>query len=115
MALLHCYPYHREAAYLCSVFPEVYMDLSLAIPMAGQEGARAMSEALGLCPVSKMLYATDATRYAEVYFVAAAAYREALAGALGELVDRSAMTADAAVAAGELVLRGNATRIYRLD
>jgi len=115
MALLHCYPYHREAAYLCSVFPEVYMDLSLAIPMAGQEGARAMREALGLCPVSKMLYATDATRYAEVYFVAAAAYREALAGALGELVDRSAMTADAAVAAGELVLRGNATRIYRLD
>src|SRR5438552_1786494 len=24
VALLHCYPYHREAAYLCSVFPDVY-------------------------------------------------------------------------------------------
>jgi predicted TIM-barrel fold metal-dependent hydrolase len=115
ITLLHCYPYHREAAYLCSVFPDVYMDLSLTIPMAGLEGARAMREALGLCPVSKMLYATDATRYPEVYFVAAAAYREALAGALGELVDHNVMAADAAVAAGELVLRGNAERVYRLD
>src|SRR5438552_4496589 len=32
IALLHCYPYHREAAYLCAVFPGAYMDLSLTIP-----------------------------------------------------------------------------------
>ncbi len=114
ITLLHCYPYHREAAYLCSVFPDVYMDLSLTIPMAGLEGARAMREALGLCPLSKLLYATDATRYPEVYFVAAAAYREALAAALGELVERGVMSRDAAVDAGQLVLRGNARRVYRL-
>ncbi len=114
ITLLHCYPYHREAAYLCSVFPDVYMDLSLTIPMAGLDGARAMGEALGLCPLSKLLYATDASRYPEVYFVAAAAYREALAAALGELVERGVMSDDAAVEAGRLVLRANAERIYRL-
>jgi uncharacterized protein len=114
IVLLHCYPFHREAAYLASVFPGAYMDLSLAIPLAAQDGARALREALGLCPTSKLLYATDATRFAEVYLVAAALHREALAGAFGELVDDGWLTQQEAVKAGEQVLTGNARRIYRL-
>jgi len=114
IALLHCYPYHREAAYLCSVFPGAYMDLSLTIPFAGLEGARAMRETLGLCPTSKLLYASDASRYPEVYFVAASIHREALAEGLGELVDRAILSADSAVAAGRQVLAENARRVYRL-
>jgi uncharacterized protein len=114
VALLHCYPYHREAAYLCSVFPDVYMDLSLTIPFAGLEGGRAMREALGLCPTSKLLYASDASRYPEVFFVAAMAHREALAEALGELVDRHIMDTAAAANAGRQVLSENAMRVYHL-
>lgn len=115
LALLHCYPYHREAAYLASVFPGVYMDLSLAIPMAAHDGASALKEALGLCPLSKLLYATDATRYAEVYVVAAELHRRALAEALGQLAEGSWLTRDEAVEAGRAVLAGNARRLYRLD
>ncbi|TMD67872.1 MAG: hypothetical protein E6I84_02885 [Chloroflexi bacterium] len=114
VVLLHCYPYHREAAYLGSVFPDVYMDLSLAIPFAGLEGSRAMREALGLCPTSKLLYASDASRYPEVFFVAAGAYREALAGALGELVDNRILDIAAAADAGRQVLADNARRVYKL-
>ena len=114
VALLHCYPYHREAAYLCSVFPDVYMDLSLTIPFAGLEGGRAMREALGLCPTSKLLYASDASRYPEVFLVAATAHREALADALGELVDRRILDTVAAVNAGRQVLAENAKRVYNL-
>ena len=114
VALLHCYPYHREAAYLCSVFPDVYMDLSLAIPFAGLEGGRAMREALGLCPTSKLLYASDASRYPEVFLAAATAHREALAGALGELVEHGILDIAAAVDAGRQVLAGNARRVYNL-
>jgi predicted TIM-barrel fold metal-dependent hydrolase len=114
VALLHCYPYHREAAYLCSVFPDVYMDLSLTIPFAGLEGSRAMREALGLCPTSKLLYASDASRYPEVFLVAAAAHREALAGALGELVHRGIMDTVTAATAGRQVLADNARRVYNL-
>jgi predicted TIM-barrel fold metal-dependent hydrolase len=114
VALLHCYPYHREAAYLCSVFPDVYMDLSLTIPFAGLEGGRAMREALGLCPTSKLLYASDASRYPEVFFVAATAHREALAGALGELVERGVLDKAAAVNAGRQILSENAKRVYAL-
>jgi uncharacterized protein len=114
IALLHCYPYHREAAYLCAVFPGVYMDLSLTIPFAALEGTRAMREALGLCPTSKLLYASDATRYPEVYLVAATLHRETLAEALGELVERRVMSRSAAVEAGRQVLAGNARRLYPL-
>jgi uncharacterized protein len=114
VALLHCYPYHREAAYLCAVFPGVYMDLSLTIPLAGLEGVHAMREALGLCPTSKLLYASDATRYPEVYLVAATLHREALAEALGELRDRGIISRTAALEAGRQVLAANARRLYRL-
>jgi predicted TIM-barrel fold metal-dependent hydrolase len=114
VALLHCYPYQREAAYLASVFPGVYMDLSLAIPMAAHDGARALAEAFGLCPTTKVLYATDATRFPEVYVVAAALHREALADALGQLVNTGWLTQPEAVKAGRQVLSDNARRIYDL-
>jgi len=114
VALLHCYPYHREAAYLCSVFPDVYMDLSLTIPFAGLEGGRAMREALGLCPTSKLLYASDASRYPEVFFVAASAHREALADALGELVEHRILDIGTAANAGRQVLAENARRVYNI-
>ncbi len=73
-----------------------------------------MREALGLCPTSKLLYASDASRYPEVFFVAAMAHREALAEALGELVDRHIMKPAAAANAGRQVMAENAKRVYRL-
>jgi predicted TIM-barrel fold metal-dependent hydrolase len=114
MVLLHCYPYHREAAYLCSVYRHVYMDLSLTLPLAGLDGKRAMREALGLCPWTKLLYASDASRLPEIYFVGAALHREAMAGAFGEFVDHGILTHDQAVAAGVEVLSSNARQVYSL-
>lgn len=114
VTLLHTYPYHREAAYLCAVYPDVYMDLSLAIPMAGADGARALQEALGLCPWTKLLYASDASRLPELYFVAATLYRQALAAAFGDLVREGTLSPAEAVEAGRLVLAGNSRRVYEL-
>ncbi len=114
LVLLHCYPFHREAAYLCSVYRDVYMDLSLTLPLAALDGKRAMREALGLCPWTKLLYASDGSRLPEIYFVAAAVHREALAGAFGEFVDRRILSHEEAVAAGVQVLSANARRVYNL-
>jgi predicted TIM-barrel fold metal-dependent hydrolase len=114
LVLLHCYPFHREAAYLCSVHPGVHMDLSLAIPLAATDGARALREVVGLCPWTKLLYATDAARLPESYLVAAELYRDALAQAYGELVERQMLTFEEARDAGRLVLAGNARRLYKL-
>lgn len=114
VTLLHCYPYHREAAYLCSVYAGAYMDLSLAIPLAATDGARAMREVLGLCPWSKLLYATDASRLPEMYMIAAQLHREALADALCEMAEQRILAFDEADRAGRQILAGNARRLYRL-
>ena len=114
IVLLHCYPFHREAAYLCSVHPGVYMDLSLAIPLAATDGAAALREALGLCPWTKLLYATDASRLPEMFLIAAELQREALAEALGGLVVRQWLTLEEATEAGRKVLAGNARQLYAL-
>ena len=34
--LLHCYPFVGQAAYLAGTYPQVWMDLSLALPLAEQ-------------------------------------------------------------------------------
>jgi uncharacterized protein len=106
--LLHCYPFVREAGWLAHVYANVHLDLSLTIPFVSRP-AEAVREALELAPVSKLLYASDAARTPELYLLAAAMWREALAQVLSE-----ALPADEAVGAGRAILRENALRLYGL-
>jgi len=106
--LLHCYPFVREAGWLAHVYGNVYFDLSLTIPHVSRP-AEALREALELAPVSKLLYASDAARTPELYYLAAKWWREALADVLPELVG-----ADDAEDAGRRILRENALAVYRL-
>ena len=106
--LLHCYPFVREAGWLAHVYPNVFFDLSLTIPHVTQP-ATALREALELAPVSKLLYASDAARTPELYFLAAMWWRDALAEVLPEL------SGDDAEADARAILRDNARALYRLD
>jgi len=98
--LLHCYPFVREAGWLAHVYGNVWFDLSLTIPHVSRP-AEHVREALELAPVSKLLYASDAARTPELYFLAAKRWREALAEVLQP---------DEA----KLILRDNALALYRL-
>jgi hypothetical protein len=71
--------------------------------------AAAVREALELAPVSKLLYASDAARTPELYFLAARWWREALAEVLA-----GSLPADEAEEAGRAILRGNALALYSL-
>jgi hypothetical protein len=73
-----------------------------------------MREVLGLCPWSKLLYASDASRLPELYLVAAELHREALAEAFGQLVERQVLSFEEADEAGRDVLAANARKLYRL-
>ena len=106
--LLHCYPFVREAGWLAHVYGNVFFDVSLTIPHVARP-AEALYEALELAPVSKLLYASDASRAPELYLLAAAWWREALAEVLSAL-----MLEDDAVAAARMILRENALAVYRL-
>ena len=103
--LLHCYPFVREAGWLAHVYGNVWFDLSLTIPHVARP-AEMLREALELAPVSKLLYASDAARTPELYYLAAKWWREALADVLSELFGE-----EAEWAAGR-VLRGNALDLY---
>jgi predicted TIM-barrel fold metal-dependent hydrolase len=106
--LLHCYPFVREAGWLAHVYANVYVDLSLTIPFIARP-AEALREALELAPVSKLLYASDAARTPELYYLAAKWWREALAEVLAEALPR-----DEAEGAGRAILRENALALYDL-
>jgi hypothetical protein len=106
--LLHCYPYVREAGWLAHVYGNVWFDLSLTVPHVSQP-SQAIREALELAPVSKLLYASDAARTPELYYLAARWWRRALAEVLPELLPEKE-----AEDAARLILRENARWLYRL-
>jgi predicted TIM-barrel fold metal-dependent hydrolase len=107
--LLHCYPFVREAGWLAHVYGNVFFDVSLTIPHVARP-AQALYEALELAPVSKLLYASDASRTPELYLLAARWWRESLAEVLPALLPDD----DAAADAARLILRENALAVYRL-
>ena len=71
-------------------------------------------DALDLAPVTKLLFATDASRAPEMFFLAARWWRDALAGALSELVAGGWVEETAALEWARMVLAGNAHRLYDL-
>ena len=106
--LLHCYPFVREAGWMAHVYWNVFLDVSLTIPHVSRP-VEMVRQALELAPVSKLLYASDAARAPELYYLAATWWRSALAEVLGD-----ALPAGEAEAAGRRVLRDNALGLYGL-
>lgn len=113
--LLHAaYPYVRELGYLAAMYPNVYMDISLAIPFITTEIPRMIHEALGLTPLTKIMYSSDAFSIPEIFWLANRWGRAALEQVLGEIVQVGALTESQARRAGEQILNGNAKRVYGL-
>ena len=106
--LLHCYPFVREAGWLAHVYGNVYLDVSLTIPHVSRP-AEALREALELAPLSKLLYASDAARTPELYYLAATWWRSALAEVLEELLPAAEIEP-----AARMILADNARSLYRL-
>jgi predicted TIM-barrel fold metal-dependent hydrolase len=117
VVLLHeCYPYTREGGYLAAIYENVYLDLSYGIPLLGYgEMLSFTREALGVAPVSKLLYSSDGIGVPELHWMSAIDGRHVLGLALEELVAHDELSIPEAEAAGESVLRGNALRLYRLS
>jgi hypothetical protein len=110
VVLLHTsYPYVREAAYLASVYPNVYVDISEAAPLlAGPGLTHVLEELLALAPATKILYGSDAWGIPEWFWLAGRAVRRSLAEALSWLPD------DEARWTARRILHDNAAELYRL-
>ena len=115
LVLLHCYPFHRQAGYLASIYPNVYADLGLTIPIVGPGAATALAELLELCPTRQLLASTDGHMEPEFQWFAIFVWRWALARVLGQFVEWDILDTDTALATARAILHDNATRIYRTE
>lgn len=115
IVILHmAYPYYREAAFMTAVWPQVYLDISLALPFLGPAAVPPLIDILGMAPASKVLYGSDVGGLPELFAMTADWGRESLGEALDWLVARGAMTDSRAREAAALVLSDNTTRLYAL-
>ena len=111
LVLLHCWPYHREAAWLAQAFPLVYCDVGLTLSYVGPGARNVLAETLELAPFGKVLFSTDAYGLPELYAVGAAAFRDAL-GAWTASLRGTGCPAEDADLITELIGAANASRLY---
>jgi predicted TIM-barrel fold metal-dependent hydrolase len=114
LILLHCYPYHRQAAYLASVYPNAYVDLGLTIPIVGPGAERVLAETLELTPTSQLLASTDGHMTPEFQWFGVHVWRWALTRVLDRYVEMGIVDEGAALEIASAVMRDNAGRIYSL-
>jgi len=114
IVFLHCYPFHRDAAYLASVYGNVYFDVGSALHYHGPSSAGLLAEAMEVAPFSKLLYSSDAFGLAEQYFLGAMLFRRALGATLGGWIDADHCDTATARRIADGIARGNALRLYPL-
>lgn len=114
IVLLHCYPYHRQAAYLASLYPHLYVDLGLTIPLVGPGSEQVLAETLELMPTNQLLASTDGHAEPEFQWFGVVVWRWALARVLARYRDLGILGDDEALGVARDVLRENALRLYPL-
>jgi predicted TIM-barrel fold metal-dependent hydrolase len=112
--LLHCYPFHRQAGYLCQVFPHVYMDVGLAVNYVGARAAAVIAESLELAPFHKILFSSDAFGLSELHYLGALLFRHAFDEVVGAWAAAGRWSAEDARRVARMVGAGNAERVYGL-
>lgn len=112
--LLHCFPYVREAAFLASLYPNVYMDLSLSVSLASPIATQIISEALAIAPSTKILAGTDGHSCPEAHWYGAFSWKRGLSQALLQMISGSALTYREAEEIAGSILHDNAVSLYKL-
>jgi predicted TIM-barrel fold metal-dependent hydrolase len=112
--LLHCYPFEREAGYLAQAFGNVYLDVGLSLNFLGARGAELVARSYELAPFAKVLYSSDAWGPAELHYLGARLWRNAITRVFGDWVDRGEWSLADAKRIAALSANGNARRLYTL-
>jgi uncharacterized protein len=111
--LLHCYPFHRHAAYLAQAYPHVYLDLGMVVTYTGTRVAAVLAETLELAPFGKVLYSSDAYGLPELIYLGARLWRKAVAEVLGGWIARGEWQEPDAIRVAHMMSADNAARVYQ--
>jgi predicted TIM-barrel fold metal-dependent hydrolase len=113
VVLIHSgWPWLEEGAYVASILPHVYLDVSITVPWASLAVDQKLELLLGAAPPAKVLYGSDEASEPEVIWLSAQLGREALGRVLAAGVERGWLSRREAVSVGEGVLAGNARRLH---
>ena len=112
IALLHCYPFIREAGMLAHLYPHVFLDAGLAIGHVGANADTLVREALDLAPFTRVLFSSDAWGVPERVLLGARLWREATTRVLADYVTRDGWPVDEAIRVAELMAWRNAESLY---
>jgi uncharacterized protein len=111
--LLHCYPFHRHAAFLTQAYPHVFLDLGMAVTYPGARTSAILAETLELAPFGKVLYSSDAYGLPELMYLGARLWRNALVQVLGDWVARGEWQEEDAIRVARMMSTDNAARVYQ--
>lgn len=114
VVLLHCYPFHRQAAYLAAAFPHVYVGVGHMPAYTAAGSASVIGELLELVPFHKQLFGSDSHGVAETCYLGALYYRLGLARALAVRLAADEWSVQDAARVAHMIGSGNARRIYRV-
>ena len=116
VVLVHSgYPWVREAAYVASVLPNVYLELSELIPWGWGQVEWALEMLVGTVPAAKLLYGSDEAGEPEAFWASALLARSALERVLGRFVDRDYLSTGDAEDLGRLVLANACRRLHGIN
>lgn len=93
VVLLHCWPFHRNAAYLAHVFDHVSVDIGLMIPFTGARTAEVLAETLELAPFESVRYSSDGNVLPELHYLGAALWRHHFGRLLDSWIADGVLTA----------------------
>lgn len=114
ICFLHCWPYHRQAAALAAIYPNVYFDTGEVNTHAALGYDRILAEALEVAPFQKVLYSSDAFGPPELYYVGSRRFRSALSALLEDWHRRGFCSLSDTVGIATAIGRSNAEKLYRL-
>uniref|UniRef100_A0A1S4DMM1 Protein fluG n=1 Tax=Nicotiana tabacum TaxID=4097 RepID=A0A1S4DMM1_TOBAC len=117
LVLLHAsYPFSKEASYLASVYPQVYLDFGLAIPKLSFHGMiSSVKELLELAPMNKVMFSTDGIAFAETFYLGAKKAREVVFSVLRDACVDGDLSIPEAIATAKDIFAENAKQFYKLD
>lgn len=113
VVLVHSgYPWVREAAYIASVLPNVYLELSELIPWGWGQVEWALEMLVGTVPAAKLLYGSDEAGEPEAFWASALLARAALQRVLSRFVDFDYLAVEQAERLGRLVLADACRKLH---
>lgn len=108
------YPWMEEAAFIVSILPNVYMDISLQNPFSGHGVERIISQVLELAPFDKVMYGSDAFTVPEMNWMGVKLFIECFERVLNDWVEKDYMSPEKAKFIGEMILYRNFEKIYNI-